>query len=106
LQWTYGGGFGSRQIQWYRFVSSLSPQKMLRQLAMTGFSGIYIDRKGFEDNGVNLEKGLTELTGIKPIVSMDERYAFFNITRYVSKLLNDAETKPVDTQDVPKFNLP
>jgi phosphoglycerol transferase len=94
LQWTYGGGFGSRQIQWYRFVSSLSPQKMLRQLAMTGFSGIYIDRNGFEDSGANLEKSLTELTGIKPFVSMDERYAFFNITRYVRKLLNDTETKP------------
>jgi phosphoglycerol transferase len=94
LQWTYGGGFGSRQIQWYRFVSSLSPQKMLRQLAMTGFSGIYIDRNGFEDSGANLEKNLTELTGIKPFVSMDERYAFFNITRYVRKLLNDTETKP------------
>ena len=66
---------------------------MLRQLAMTGFSGIFIDRKGFEDKGANLEKSLTELTGIKPFVSMDERYAFFNITSYVRKLLKDTETK-------------
>jgi phosphoglycerol transferase len=94
LKWTYGGGKGSKQVQWYRTVSSLCPQKMLHQLAMTGFSGIYIDRTGFEDNGANLEKSLTELTGIKPFVSMDERYAFFNITGYVRKLLNDTETKP------------
>ena len=94
LKWTYGGDKGSKQVQWYRTVSSLSPQKMLHQLAMTGFSGIYIDRTGFEDNGANLEKSLTELTGIKPFVSMGERYAFFNLTRYVRKLLNDTETKP------------
>ena len=64
---------------------------MLHQLAMTGFSGIYIDRKGFEDSGVNLEKNLTELTGIKPFVSRDDRYAFFNITTYVRRLLNETE---------------
>ncbi len=106
LQWTYGGDKDSKQEKWYRAVSSLGPQKMLHQLAVTGFSGIYIDRKGFGDNGANLEKSLTELTDIKPIVSMDKRYAFFNITRYVRKLLNDVKTKHVDTRDVPKLNLP
>jgi phosphoglycerol transferase len=94
LQWTYGADKGSKQIQWYRTVSSLGPQEMLHQLAMTGFSGIYIDRKGFEDKGANLEKSLTELTGIEPLVSMDKRYAFFNITTYVRRLLNETETKP------------
>ncbi|MBT8364956.1 MAG: hypothetical protein KJP23_09635 [Deltaproteobacteria bacterium] len=98
LQWTYGGDKGSKQVQWYRTVSSLCPQKMLHQLAMTGFSGIYIDRTGFEDNGANLEKSLTELTGLKPFVSMDERYAFFNITRYARKLLDDADKKPAINQ--------
>jgi hypothetical protein len=67
---------------------------MLHQLAMTGFFGIYIDRTGFEDKGANLENSLTELTGIEPFVSRDKRYAFFNITTYVRKLLNEAETKP------------
>ncbi len=58
------------------------PAKLLDQLVKVGFDGLWIDRAGYRDGVAEaLERRLTELTAKAPLVSDDERYAFFDLGR-------------------------
>src|SRR5690606_24301085 len=56
------------------------------QLSYAGFSGIYINRKGYPDRGAGLEKNLTTLLKQSPMVSQDGNLAFYPITNYAKQL--------------------
>ncbi len=55
--------------------------------AWAGFSGVYVDRFGYNDNGAKLEGELGRLLGGAPVVSPDQRLTFFDLRPYQQRLL-------------------
>jgi hypothetical protein len=80
LRWSYGAMKGRETDRWQREVTRKPLKELVNDLALAGFSGIYIDRCGYTDGGVALEAGLTELLQDQPMVSDNQRLVFFRIT--------------------------
>jgi hypothetical protein len=51
-----------------------------------GFNGIYVDRKLYKDGSEAFETELRTTLGVEPIVSDDQRLAFFPMTQYIAAL--------------------
>lgn len=81
LRWSYATTVGSDSDIWYSTTAELeSVQDMVEELTEKGFEGIYIDRNGYEeDEWRQLENGLSEYLGTKPMVSENEVLSFFKI---------------------------
>jgi len=79
LRWSYGHTKGRGDDPNVPIASEKAPQ-MVRDLKGEGFAGIYVDRFGYTDGGVALEKELADATGEKPLVSRDGRLSFFPLS--------------------------
>ncbi len=77
LRWSYGAMKGREADLWQRETSALPTADFVSAIAARGFSGIYIDRSGYADQGAALEAELTQLIGRGPIESGNGRQAFF-----------------------------
>ncbi|MCI0337738.1 MAG: hypothetical protein L0226_09185 [Acidobacteria bacterium] len=86
LRWSYGSTKGRANYVWSREVAAKPAQEMAEALAWVGFGGIYIDRFGYMDNGAKLESELSNTLSAPPIVSPNERQAFFDLTGYQQRL--------------------
>ncbi len=82
LRWSYGAMKGREAGQRQAALAERPLAESLPKLALAGFSGIYLDRAGFEDNGNAAEAELTRLLGAEPQVSKTGRQVFFDMTRY------------------------
>lgn len=86
LRWSYGtirNREGDRALQ---EVAALPIEEFLQTLAFAGFSGIYLDRDGYEDAGAAKESELSNVLQTKPVVSQNGRLVFFNLGDYVKRL--------------------
>jgi hypothetical protein len=94
LRWSYGtmkGGPGDRAQQ---RVAQLPPAEFVEALVSVGFSGIYLDRNGYEDGGAAMESELSKILQSNPVVSTNGRLLFFNLTDYGRSLrekISDSE---------------
>lgn len=68
-EWSYGVVRGSLTDLWQKEIASLPPQEMAEALALAGFDGIWIDRRGYPDRGAAIESELAAVTGATPFVS-------------------------------------
>ena len=82
LRWSYGAIKNRDTDRALQRVAALPTEELLQALAFEGFSGLYIDRFGYQDNGVALEAELSNILKIKPLTSQNERLAFFNLADY------------------------
>ena len=81
LHWSYGAMRGRETDRWQRLVAALPPVEMVDRLRRAGFSGVYLDRFGYEDDDARqLEAVLRVYLGTAPIVSADGRLCFFRIS--------------------------
>jgi hypothetical protein len=85
LRWSYGAVRGRPADEWCGHTAALPPVEMARKLALGGFAGIYIDRFGYADNAVALERQLAAVAGA-PMVRVDGRISFFNLASLRSHL--------------------
>jgi len=79
LRWSYGAMKGRAEDLWQRELAARPIEEQVRAIAAKGFRGIYIDRHGFADRAAELESGLSGLLGSAPIVSGNQRMAFFKL---------------------------
>jgi len=86
LRWSYGAMKGRDGDTWLQQTSARPIPEMLDTLAYAGFSGIYIDRLGYRDEGSALEGELKGLIHQEPLVSNDKRLAFFDLTDFKQQL--------------------
>ena len=86
LRWTYGTTRGREGNVWVRQTVATPADQLVETLAWAGFSGIYLDRNGFKDNGEQIEKDLRNALGGLPIHSPDERRVFYGLTEYRARL--------------------
>jgi phosphoglycerol transferase len=90
LRWSYGAMKGREGDAWQQFVTSQPVEQMVKTLAQSDFAGIYLDRYGFADQGSELESKLIYLLDSKPLVSANQRLAFFSLAAYKKKLPQDS----------------
>lgn len=82
LRWSYGTMKGREGDVWQKQVSGMPADNMVKQLSTAGFNGIYIDRYGYTDMAAGIEEKLVEILGTKPIISTNNRLAFFDMHNY------------------------
>ena len=88
LRWSYAGMKGREGDLFYRSLASESLERQLEIINKLGFSGIYIDRRGYEDNGRSVIGRLTEILQSPPsLIHPNGTVVFF-------KLDQDADAFP------------
>ena len=85
-RWSYGTCRNRRWDEWQQYVASLPTAEMVRALAVAGFSGIYVDRRGYGDHGAAILAELKELTAAEAITSGTGNAVFFSLDGYAAKL--------------------
>jgi phosphoglycerol transferase len=86
LRWSHGPMKGREADMIIRSVALLAPEKMLHAVALAGFSGIYVDREGYADHGAGVEAQLTRMLSAPPLVSDDQKRAYFNLVDFATAL--------------------
>lgn len=86
LHWSYGAMKNRDTDLWQQRVGALPVEELARVLSFSGFSGIYLDRNGYEDNGAARETELANVLQVKPLASRNGRLLFFNLGDYTSRL--------------------
>lgn len=80
LKWSFGSMIGTETAEWYEQTAALDAKEMVTEIQKKGFSGIYIDRTGYEETQEKLlEMQLMELLGDQPVISEDGRLVFFKL---------------------------
>ena len=83
LRFSYGGVKGRRAGAWAMRVSAMPLARGLRLYAAAGFDGIWIDRRGYGDQGTDVEREMrARLPGVRPLVSGDGWLAFYSLVDY------------------------
>lgn len=82
VRWSFGAIKGRPESEWQHRIRFDSPNFMVEDFVATGYAGLLIDRDGYEDRGATLERSLQELLGVRPLVSEDTRYAFYDLRSY------------------------
>jgi len=79
LRWSAGAFKGRGDATWQEDVSGHPVQRMVAEVADTGFAAIVVDRHGYKDRGTMLESELTSALGVtRPAAaSPDGRYALY-----------------------------
>ncbi|WP_319580480.1 hypothetical protein [uncultured Methanospirillum sp.] len=85
LKWSYPTMKGRFWDNWQTAVCASSPEDMMGHLFATGFSGLLVDGYGYADGGGKTEEAITTLTGTKPLMSSDGRYAFYDLRSYMDQ---------------------
>lgn len=78
-RWSYGAMRGRSADAWLQTVESLPLPDRVAALRRSGFSGIYVERKGFRDHGATLETGLRAVVPGAPLESADRECAFYRL---------------------------
>jgi phosphoglycerol transferase len=86
LYWSYGTMKHRDGDLWLQRVSALPTDQFLQTLSLAGFSGIYLDRNGYEDHGAAKEAELGAALLSQPLVSGNKRLIFFNLADYTLRL--------------------
>lgn len=82
LHWSYMGIKGRDGDLFYRALAKESIEKQLEIINKLGFAGIYIDKRGFEDDGKALINSLTDLLGAPPTLTRaDNEVVFFSLNQ-------------------------
>jgi hypothetical protein len=84
LRWSYGAMRGREGDLWLRTIDGMPLEQQIDSIAQAGFSGIYLDRFGYDD--AEDEKGLRKALGEPTVVSRDGRYAFYDLRARVASL--------------------
>lgn len=85
LRWSYGAMRGRFVTKWQQAVSKQPVPRMLKDIVSAGFTGLYINRKGYKDHGRKIERELESQLHIKPIVSPDHNVIFYDLRAYANQ---------------------
>ena len=86
LRWSFGAMKGRPADLWQQSIAAQPVSEMLESLAKAGFSGIYVDRFGYEDQGRKIEAELAQRLGSASLVSRNQRLSFFNLATFRQRL--------------------
>ncbi|MBA2656781.1 MAG: sugar translocase [Tatlockia sp.] len=90
LKWSHAGIKGREGDLFYRKLFEEPLVKQLDVIKRLGFSGIYIDRRGFSDNANDLIKQLNQLLGYQPSLESQNKQIVFYPIKPFNKLVSEA----------------
>lgn len=80
LRWSYGGMKGREGDLFYRALSKEPMARQIELIKKLGFAGIYIDRRGYKDNGSHVINEISNIFGVPPTLTRnDGQSVFFKI---------------------------
>lgn len=80
LKWSYAGMKGREGDIFYRHLSELPADQQIKAIKNLGFAGIYIDRRGYEDQGQEVVAQFMKLLpDAKVIVRSDNNIVFISL---------------------------
>jgi phosphoglycerol transferase len=85
LRWSWGAVRG-REGDWQGALVRLPAPEALDALAAVGFSGLMIDRAGYDDHAAGIEAEYTRTLGQEPQVSPDGRLLFYDVRPWARDL--------------------
>lgn len=87
LRWSWGGIMG-RHGNWQRATARLPPPDLLRRLALTGFSGVWVDHLGYPEGGGRADptRAIAEVAGSPLLESPDGRVSFVSLLDFRAAL--------------------
>lgn len=86
LRWSFGGMQGREGDLFYKALSKESSAKQLDVIKKLGFSGIYIDRRGYADRGESVIADFSQLLGAAPaLVRPDGDVVFFKVEDHAAE---------------------
>jgi hypothetical protein len=108
LRWSWGSVRG-REGDWQGAVVRLPAPEALDALTAVGFTGLMIDRAGYEDGGAAIEAEYTSTLGQEPRVSPDRRLLFYDLrpwarglrTRLTKAEIDALRRKTLDARAAP-----
>jgi phosphoglycerol transferase len=77
LHWSYGGMKGRPGDLFYRGLAQEPIERQIEVIKKLGFSGIYIDRRGYPDNGAEIVAQVTAALGYGPSLEHAEHKMVF-----------------------------
>ncbi len=86
LRWSYGAIKERDNARWQMTTANLPVDQFLETISLAGFSGVYVDRKGYADYGTDLETKLRSLLNVEPLISANKQMSFFDLGIYNSQL--------------------
>lgn len=90
VRWSYGAMKNREGSLWLQQITAKPPPEMLETAVIAGFRGIYIDRYGFADSGI--ENQLRDILQEPPLVSANQRLIFFDLNEFSDRLLSQYST--------------
>ncbi len=88
LKWSYGSMRNRPVATWQEKTSCLPVSDMIKEISYAGFTGIYLDRNGYVDHGLAIEKQIAAVINEVPLISPDSNFSFFDIRSYITTLKN------------------
>ncbi len=88
LRFSYGTNRNRRWDEWHQHVARLTPEQMVRALALSGFEAVYVDRRGFADDGKVMTDALRRILGKEMLASDSGEQLLFSLTP-IAKSLHD-----------------
>ncbi len=85
LRWSWGSVRG-REGDWQGALVRLPAPEALDALTAVGFTGLMIDRAGYDDHGAGIEAEYTRTLGQEPRVSPDGRLVFYDLRPWARDL--------------------
>jgi hypothetical protein len=82
LRWSYGAMKGRAGEAWQTWVAAKAPPQLIETLAAAGFSGLYLNRDGYGDQGAKLSGEIGSALGQPPLSSDNGRLLFFDLRAF------------------------
>ncbi|RCX19016.1 hypothetical protein DFP94_10532 [Fontibacillus phaseoli] len=94
LRWSYGAMKGRKADLWIKNVASTSStNEIIEKLSFSGFSGIYVDRRGYGDNANLIANEIQKILQTTPIESDNKRLLFYDMNNYNQRLKSKFSTQ-------------
>jgi hypothetical protein len=88
LRWSYGAIKDRATDVWQKRVAEMPVEYMVEALSAANFSGIYLDRRGYADQGAEIIRKLAAVISERPNTSRNGHLVFFSLVNYDQKSQN------------------
>ena len=86
FRWSYGAVKGRPDADWQAKLRAIPTDADLRALLGLGFTGLWVNRDGYNDRGRFFESRLVPLLGAPTLVSRNQRLSFYDLRPFAAKI--------------------
>lgn len=109
VRWSYGSVKGRENVAKELYLDNGLNDVFVALIREEGYSGVLIDRYGYDDNGDNIIEFYSNILNEQPIISKNDRYYYFDISKYSAhikrKEIASIETEWVYSQECEMYSM-